>query len=75
MEDWLPIYDRTYLDGLYVAIGTSGNQFKNAAIAAVPLSISLRVISSASTTTVWNISGLDIDTSDLSILIHQNARN
>jgi glycine/D-amino acid oxidase-like deaminating enzyme len=33
-DDWLPIYDRTDLDGFYVAIGTSGNQFKNAAIAA-----------------------------------------
>ena len=31
--DWLPIYDRTDLDGFYVAIGTSGNQFKNAAVA------------------------------------------
>ena len=28
--DWLPIYDRTEIDGFYVAIGTSGNQFKNA---------------------------------------------
>ena len=28
--DWLPIYDRTAVDGFYVAIGTSGNQFKNA---------------------------------------------
>lgn len=28
--DWTPIYDRTSLDGFYVAIGTSGNQFKNA---------------------------------------------
>jgi glycine/D-amino acid oxidase-like deaminating enzyme len=28
--DWTPIYDRTALDGFYVAIGTSGNQFKNA---------------------------------------------
>ena len=28
--DWVPIYDRTSLDGFYVAIGTSGNQFKNA---------------------------------------------
>jgi len=33
-EDWVPIYDRTSLDGFYVAIGTSGNQFKNAASAA-----------------------------------------
>ncbi|MGW4420822.1 NAD(P)/FAD-dependent oxidoreductase [Streptosporangium sp. NPDC004631] len=29
-DDWAPIYDRTDLDGYYVAIGTSGNQFKNA---------------------------------------------
>ena len=28
--DWVPVYDRTDLDGYYVAIGTSGNQFKNA---------------------------------------------
>ncbi|NEB75562.1 FAD-binding oxidoreductase [Streptomyces sp. SID14478] len=29
-DDWTPIYDRTDLDGFYVAMGTSGNQFKNA---------------------------------------------
>ncbi len=29
-DDWIPIYDRTSLAGFYVAIGTSGNQFKNA---------------------------------------------
>ena len=28
--DWTPIYDRTEIDGFFVAIGTSGNQFKNA---------------------------------------------
>ena len=28
--DWYPIYDRSALDGYYTAIGTSGNQFKNA---------------------------------------------
>ncbi|MEM9562702.1 MAG: FAD-dependent oxidoreductase [Actinomycetota bacterium] len=28
-DDWIPIYDRTDLGGFYVAIGTSGNQFKN----------------------------------------------
>ena len=32
-DDWIPVYDRTDLDGFYVALGTSGNQFKNAAIA------------------------------------------
>ena len=29
-DDWTPIYDRTSLPGYYVAMGTSGNQFKNA---------------------------------------------
>jgi len=27
-DDWLPIYDRAGVDGLFVALGTSGNQFK-----------------------------------------------
>jgi sarcosine oxidase subunit beta len=34
-DDWIPIYDRTDLDGFYLAIGTSGNQFKNAPVAAL----------------------------------------
>ncbi len=29
-DDWIPIYDRSDLAGFYLAIGTSGNQFKNA---------------------------------------------
>lgn len=31
-EDWLPIYDRTCYDGLFVAMATSGTQFKTAPI-------------------------------------------
>jgi glycine/D-amino acid oxidase-like deaminating enzyme len=31
-DDWTPIYDRTDRPGFYVAIGTSGNQFKNAPV-------------------------------------------
>ncbi|ONI89573.1 oxidoreductase [Actinosynnema sp. ALI-1.44] len=31
-DDWTPIYDRTELGGFYVAMGTSGNQFKNAPV-------------------------------------------
>jgi sarcosine oxidase, subunit beta len=31
-DDWIPIYDRSDLDGFYMAIGTSGNQFKNAGV-------------------------------------------
>ncbi len=29
-DDWVPIYDKSPLPGFYLAIGTSGNQFKNA---------------------------------------------
>jgi len=32
-DDWIPIWDRTSLAGYYVAMGTSGNQFKNAPVA------------------------------------------
>ncbi len=30
--DWSPVYDRTDRPGFYVAMGTSGNQFKNAPV-------------------------------------------
>ena len=33
-EDWIPIYDRSQVPGFYMAIGSSGNQFKNAPVAA-----------------------------------------
>jgi sarcosine oxidase subunit beta len=31
-EDWIPIYDKSDLAGFYLAVGTSGNQFKNAPV-------------------------------------------
>jgi len=31
--DWIPIYDKSSLDGFYMACGSSGNQYKNAPIA------------------------------------------
>ncbi len=31
-DDWIPLYDRSDLGGFYMAIGTSGNQFKNAPV-------------------------------------------
>ena len=34
-DDWIPIYDRAGLPGFYMAVGTSGNQFKNAPLAGV----------------------------------------
>jgi sarcosine oxidase subunit beta len=31
-DDWLPIYDASGLPGFYMAVGTSGSQFKNAPV-------------------------------------------
>jgi sarcosine oxidase subunit beta len=28
-DDWIPIYDKSDLPGFYMAVGTSGNQYKN----------------------------------------------
>ncbi|MGE0555328.1 MAG: NAD(P)/FAD-dependent oxidoreductase [Gemmatimonadales bacterium] len=32
-DDWIPIYDKSDLPGFFMAVGTSGNQFKNAPVA------------------------------------------
>ncbi len=32
-DDWIPIYDKSSRPGYFMAIGTSGNQFKNAPVA------------------------------------------
>ncbi len=32
-DDWIPVYDRSCIDGFYMAVGSSGNQFKNAPVA------------------------------------------
>lgn len=37
-DDWIPVYDRSCLPGFYMAVGTSGNQFKNAPLAGVLMS-------------------------------------
>ena len=34
-DDWIPIYDKSDLPGYYMAIGTSGNQYKNAPVVGV----------------------------------------
>ena len=34
-DDWIPIYDKSDLPGFYMAVGTSGNQYKNAPVAGV----------------------------------------
>ena len=45
-DDWIPIYDKTDLDGFYVAIGTSGNQFKNCHIASYCLTQLIKAVES-----------------------------
>ena len=37
-DDWYPIYDKSTLPGFYLAIGTSGNQYKNAPVVGALLS-------------------------------------
>ncbi len=32
-DDWMPIYDKSDIGGYYMAVGTSGNQYKNAPMA------------------------------------------
>jgi sarcosine oxidase, subunit beta len=32
-DDWIPVYDASDLPGYYMAVGSSGNQFKNAPVA------------------------------------------
>lgn len=32
-DDWIPVYDKSDIPGFYMAVGTSGNQFKNAPVA------------------------------------------
>ena len=56
-DDWIPIYDRTCVDGFYVAIGTSGNQFKNAGIAGYCMSELIAAVES----------GWDHDTDPISV--------
>lgn len=34
-DDWIPIYDKSDLPGFYMAVGTSGNQYKNAPVVGV----------------------------------------
>jgi sarcosine oxidase, subunit beta len=68
-EDWTPIYDRTERDGFYVAIGTSGNQFKNAPLAGRFLAALVR----GETTYTGEHTGLTIDLSAFGRLRPRNA--
>jgi sarcosine oxidase subunit beta len=37
-DDWIPIYDKSALNGFYMAVGTSGNQYKNAPVVGIMMS-------------------------------------
>jgi sarcosine oxidase subunit beta len=37
-DDWIPIYDKSDLPGFYMAVGTSGNQYKNAPVVGIMMS-------------------------------------
>lgn len=37
-DDWTPIYDKSCINGYYMAIGTSGNQFKNTPVVGLMMS-------------------------------------
>lgn len=55
-EDWTPVYDGTEREGFYVAIGTSGNQFKNAPM----VGRLMRAVIDGETSVVGEHTGLEI---------------
>jgi glycine/D-amino acid oxidase-like deaminating enzyme len=67
-EDWTPIYDATEREGFFVAIGTSGNQFKNAPVVGKIMSQVIK----GERTLVGAHTGLEID---LSAFSRTRARN
>jgi glycine/D-amino acid oxidase-like deaminating enzyme len=66
--DWAPIYDRTEREGFYVAIGTSGNQFKNAPVVGRLMSAVIK----GETTVTGTHTGLEIS---LDAFARDRARN
>lgn len=45
-DDWIPIYDKSALKGFYMAVGTSGNQYKNAPVVGVLMAELIRAVES-----------------------------
>jgi glycine/D-amino acid oxidase-like deaminating enzyme len=67
--DWTPVYDRTEREGYVVAIGTSGNQFKNAPVVGKLMAALLR----GETAYVGEHTGLRVDLSAFSRLRPRNT--
>jgi glycine/D-amino acid oxidase-like deaminating enzyme len=67
--DWTPVDDRTEREGYVVAIGTSGNQFKNAPVVGKLMAALLR----GETAYVGEHTGLRVDLSAFSRLRPRNA--
>jgi sarcosine oxidase subunit beta len=45
-DDWIPVYDQSDLPGFYMAVGTSGNQYKNAPVVGVLMSVLIEKVES-----------------------------
>jgi len=77
-DDWTPIYDRTELPGFYVAIGTSGNQFKTAPIVGQMLAVLVDAVENGADHDrypVQFITSYTGNTIDLSAFSRRRARN
>jgi glycine/D-amino acid oxidase-like deaminating enzyme len=68
-DDWTPVYDRTEREGFHVAIGTSGNQFKNAPV----VGRVMRAVLEGETTVVGEHTGLEIGLAGFGRLRPPNA--
>jgi glycine/D-amino acid oxidase-like deaminating enzyme len=68
-DDWTPIYDGTEREGYYVAIGTSGNQFKNAPM----VGRLMRAVVEGETSVVGEHAGLEIGLAGFGRLRPRNA--
>jgi len=64
-DDWIPIYDKSDLPGFYMAIGTSGNQYKNAPVAGVMMAELIDKVEA----------GLDHDNNPLQFYMKYTARS
>jgi sarcosine oxidase subunit beta len=43
-DDWIPIYDKSDLPGFYMAVGTSGNQYKNAPVVGAMMALLIQKV-------------------------------